>query len=86
MNANQMRPNDLEQTFLVDESANGEKTRGGPPPLQSKRYTEIFFCPKCLEQIDGDAGYGLAFGGFGIYWYCDGEGCDWFYKIMGVGS
>lgn len=82
MNAGQMRPGDLEQTFLLDESANGEKTRGGPPPLQSKTHPDIFFCPKCLEQIDGDAEYGLAYGGIGMYWLCEQDNCDWFYKII----
>jgi hypothetical protein len=82
MNANQMRPGDLSQTFLLDESANGERTRGGPPPLQSETHPELLFCPSCLERIDDEMGYGLAFGGMGSYYMCDQDGCGWFYKIM----
>jgi hypothetical protein len=82
VNAKMMRPEDLEITVLIDESANGEKTRGGPPPLQSKSHPELFFCPKCLERIENDPGYGLAYGGMGAYWMCEQDACDWFYKIM----
>jgi hypothetical protein len=71
---------------LWDESANGEKTRGTPPIERNGRK----FCPQCLEEIDDDPGYGLAYGGMGMYWTCfsmrrpEGEegGCDWFYKVM----
>ncbi len=82
MNAKQMRPGDIEFTVLWDESAVGEATRGGPPPLQSKSHPELEFCPKCLERIDSEPGYGLAFGGMGTYWACEQDNCDWFYKIM----
>lgn len=83
MNTKQLKPNDLESFVLfIDESAVGEKTRGGPEPLQSKSHPELMFCPKCCERIDSDAGYGLAFGGMGTYWVCDQDNCDWFYKIM----
>jgi hypothetical protein len=75
MNTKQLRPNDLEQTSYP-------KTRGGPPPLQSKSHPQLMFCPKCCERVDSDAGYGLAYGGMGSYWICDQDKCDWFYKIM----
>ena len=67
------------QLFL-DESAVGERTRG-KPYLQNEEQTRMF-CPKCLEEIADDPGYGLAFGGMGVYWFCEQDGCDWFYKIM----
>ncbi len=35
-------------------------------------------CPKCHDRIE--FGYGLAFGGFGAYQYCENEACDWYEK------
>lgn len=35
-------------------------------------------CPKCHNAIE--QGYGLAFGGFGAYQYCQNEACDWYEK------
>lgn len=77
-----IRLGDLEHTVLWDESANGEKTRGGPPPLQSKSHPDWFFCPKCVERIDNEPLYGLTFGGMGVYWVCGTDRCGWFYKVM----
>ena len=39
---------------------------------------DIEVCPKCGAFID--FGYGLAFGGCGIYKYCSNDACDWFWK------
>jgi hypothetical protein len=63
---------------LWDESANGEKTRGTPPIERDGRK----FCPKCLEEVADEPGYGLAYGGLGTYWVCEAGECQWFYKIM----
>ncbi len=58
----------------------------GEPYLQNSDETRMF-CPKCLEEIDPEPGYGLAFGGLGMYWLCDNcELCEWFYKIMDLDS
>ena len=35
-------------------------------------------CPKCGSKVE--LGYGLAFGGFGVYQYCDNLECDWHVK------
>lgn len=35
-------------------------------------------CPKCHDRIE--FGYGLAFGGFGAYQYCENQACDWYEK------
>ncbi len=35
-------------------------------------------CPKCHDTIE--TGYGLAFGGFGAYQYCENQACDWYEK------
>lgn len=68
-------------TIFIDFSApKGATTLGGPPPKQSETHPELMFCPKCLVQIDAQAGYGLAYGGMGVYWSC--EECDWFYKVL----
>jgi hypothetical protein len=40
------------------------------------------FCPKCLTEITGEPGYGLAYGGIGTYWVCDADNCEWFFKKM----
>lgn len=64
--------------ILLDESAIGEKTRG----TEMIERDGQMFCPKCLERIEPSPGYGLVFGGMGVYWYCETEGCEWFYKVM----
>lgn len=38
-------------------------------------------CPKC-GSTNLDSGYGMAFGGMGVYTYCCEENCDWFFKTM----
>jgi hypothetical protein len=45
-------------------------------------HGDYIFCPKCLHEITGDPGYGLAYGGIGTYWVCEQGGCDWFFKQM----
>jgi hypothetical protein len=35
-------------------------------------------CPKCGSWID--IGFGLMFGGYGPYKFCQSDECDWFYK------
>lgn len=37
-------------------------------------------CPKCGSWIH--LGFGLMFGGFGDYKWCQNEQCDWFYKEL----
>ncbi len=69
--------------MLID-YADVDPDMGEPPVL----LTEHYDCPECgkvhsLEQCpdcggrDIQWGFGLAFGGYGRYWYCD---CGWFYK------
>jgi len=45
---------------------------------------EIMVCPVCGADLTDKyiPGYGLAYGGFGAYWYCTSEDCEWFYKEM----
>ena len=76
-----VKPEGTFQLFL-DESAPGEKFRGEPPLVSSDETRE--FCPKCFKEINAaeDTGYGLAFGGMGMYATCSNGDCDWFYKIM----
>lgn len=77
-----VKPENVEQfVIFIDESAVGEKSRG-EPYLQSTDGTRTF-CPKCFKEFfEDDTGYGLAFGGMGVYYTCGNEDCDWFYKIM----
>lgn len=35
-------------------------------------------CPECHGAIA--FGYGLAYGGFGAYQYCENQACDWYEK------
>lgn len=35
-------------------------------------------CPKCGGSVE--TGFGLAYGGYGSYQYCEAEGCGWFEK------
>lgn len=35
-------------------------------------------CPKCGGKLEH--GFGLAFGGYGVYAACDSKGCDFFWK------
>ena len=46
--------------------------------------SEIPLCPLCGADLTDEfiPGYGLAYGGFGTYWYCTSEDCDWYYKEM----
>ncbi len=37
-------------------------------------------CPKCNGSVD--TGFGLMGGGFGSYWFCERDSCDWFAKIQ----
>jgi hypothetical protein len=37
-------------------------------------------CPKCGGDVQG--GFGLAGGGYGPYWYCENDDCDYFDKIQ----
>ncbi len=39
---------------------------------------ELEKCPKCGSWID--LGYGLAFGGMGLYKNCLNDKCDWWWK------
>ena len=52
------------------------RTSIGEPPVDNK-------CPLCQTSIDDElSGYGLAYGGFGVYFWCANEDCKWFYKIL----
>lgn len=37
-------------------------------------------CPKCGHWIH--LGFGLMFGGYGSYKYCQSDECDWFHKTQ----
>ena len=37
-------------------------------------------CPKCGSWIE--LGFGLMFGGYGPYKWCQNDSCDWFYKQL----
>jgi hypothetical protein len=37
-------------------------------------------CPKCGSWIH--IGFGLMFGGYGEYKWCQSDDCDWFYKKL----
>ncbi len=49
-------------------------TEQGEPPTEDNR------CPKCGGEVQD--GYGLAFGGMGVYSFCIGDNCDWFWKLQ----
>ncbi len=38
-------------------------------------------CPRCGNE-DLDTGYGMAYGGMGMYTYCSMNDCEWFFKVM----
>lgn len=42
---------------------------------------DIEVCPKCGSFIT--LGFGLMFGGYGEYKFCNNEQCDWFWKREG---
>lgn len=37
-------------------------------------------CPRCGAEVE--TGYGLAGGGFGTYWFCWTDSCEWMAKIQ----
>jgi hypothetical protein len=59
---------------------------GAPPVMvdearlcdDCRKVHEFEKCPKCGSWID--IGFGLQFGGFGPYKFCQNDSCDWFYK------
>lgn len=38
-------------------------------------------CPRCGSR-ELETGYGMAYGGMGMYTYCQNDDCEWFFKIM----
>lgn len=62
---------------------NGQITIG-IPPIRFRSILEKEFCPLCGADLEDDfiPGFGLAYGGYGTYWYCTDENCQWFYKKM----
>lgn len=59
----------------------GKGPASGPPgSVYGEPCTDEGKCPKCNSEIC--SGYGLAFGGCGVYYYCSNEECDWLYKIQ----
>jgi len=55
---------------------------GGEPGTEhGEPLTEDGRCPKCGSSEIGD-GYGLAYGGMGVYHYCLNDACDWFWKLQ----
>lgn len=63
----------------------GEET-GEPPVLvatdapcaECGHSHDFEACPQCGAWIT--IGYGLMFGGMGLYKFCNNETCDWFWK------
>jgi hypothetical protein len=53
---------------------------GSPGTKQGEIPTEEGLCPKCGSEIG--SGYGLAYGGMGVYNYCLNDECDWFWKLQ----
>lgn len=59
---------------------------GTPPIMVEKnadckdcgRKHDLEKCPKCGSWIE--VGWGLMFGGFGEYKFCQNDKCDWFWK------
>lgn len=42
------------------------------------KVTWVDNCPECGCSVG--TGFGLAYGGYGSYQYCEAEGCDWYEK------
>lgn len=59
----------------------GQITKGFPP---DRSIEGIELCPLCGADLKDDfiPGFGLAYGGYGTYWYCTSDDCPWFYKEM----
>jgi hypothetical protein len=45
---------------------------------ETDRVPEDRRCPRCGAPIL--MGYGLCGGGIGVYWFCETDACDWFFK------
>jgi hypothetical protein len=58
----------------------GNGPASGPPGTEYGESSEDGKCPKCGSEIL--SGYGLAFGGMGVYEFCSNDGCDWFWKLQ----
>jgi hypothetical protein len=59
----------------------GHGPASGPPgSVHGEPPTDDGKCPKCGAGIL--SGYGLAFGGMGVYHYCESDDCEWFYKVQ----
>lgn len=58
----------------------GRGPASGPPGSVHGEPPEDDKCPKCGSEIV--SGYGLAFGGMGVYYMCSNDDCDWFYKVQ----
>lgn len=58
----------------------GVLTRGIPFLVHGDKS----FCPICGTDLEDEfiPGFGFAYGGFGRYWYCTSDDCQWFYKEM----
>jgi hypothetical protein len=60
--------------------------QGDPPVLVEKDHDckecgkthDLEKCPRCGSWIT--PGFGLMGGGFGPYWFCNNDDCDWFRK------
>lgn len=57
---------------LLDFARQVTPNTGDAPPGDDEK------CPKC--GADTLYGYGLAGGGFGVYWCCENDACDYFFK------
>lgn len=53
---------------------------GEPGTEHGEPMTDDGRCPKCGSEVGH--GYGLAYGGMGIYRYCLNDACDWFWKLQ----
>lgn len=70
---------DVNPICVCGQSSTGDPCK--PGTTQGEPPTENSHCPKCGSEIG--SGYGLAYGGMGMYYFCDGEQeCDWFYKVQ----
>ena len=65
---------------LVVFQESGKRTIG----LKPLRIAGVERCPLCNADLTDEfiPGFGLAYGGYGLYWYCTSDDCPWFYKIM----
>jgi len=59
----------------------------GEPPVLIEQNRDCMYCgqvhdieacPKC--GFDIVLGFGLMFGGYGEYKFCEGDDCDWYWK------